>query len=333
MVGSNFSRRSLAMCVAVLSSALLASPALAQNGQVRGKVVDAQNKPVEGAKVTIVRKDGGNPRFEVTTKRGGDFLQVGIPSGDYVITATKDKLTQAYDVKIGLDMKEVNFSLGAAGEASKEEAAKAAARVEGLKSAFAEGAALSNAGKHDEAIAKFEQVLKEVPKCVECHTNLGSIKAAKQDYPGAEASFKEALAVNPDSVEAYNGLATLYNTQKKYKEAQAMSAEAAKRGAAAGGGGNAGALYNQAAIMWNSPDADPAKIHELLAQAIKAEPTHAESHFLMGNVLVKMGAATGDVAKFGEAATEFETYLKLAPNGPNAAKAKESFEQLKTFKK
>lgn len=333
MVGSNFNRRVLATCVAVLSCAMLPAPAAAQMGQVRGKVVDAENRPVEGAKVTIVRKDGGRPQFDVTTDDDGDYIQVGVPIGDYAVTATKGKLTQAFDVRIGSGMKEVNFALGAdGGEMSKEEADKARERLDALKAAFAEGAALSNQGKHDEAIAKFEEVLEAVPECTECYTNIGSVKAAKKDYEGAEAAYKQALKLNPESVDAYNGLATIYNTQKRYKEAQAMSAEAAKRGMAAGGTGNAGALYNQAAIMWNSPDADPAKIQEILERAIKADPTHAESHFLMGNVLVRIGAA-GDMAKFGEAAAAFETYLKLAPDGPNAAKAKESFEQLKSFKK
>ena len=332
MVGSILSRRGLVACVALIVSALTVTPALAQQGQIKGRVLDAQNRPVEGAKVTIVSKGGSSPKFEVTSRRNGEYSQDRVPAGDYIVTATKDQLTQSYEVKVGGSPSEVNFALGASG-VSKEEEAKNAARIEGLKSKFAEGATLSNEGKHDEAVAKFEEVLKEVPKCTECYTNIGSVKMAKQDYAGAEAAYQEALKIDPNSVAAYNGLATLYNAQKKYKEAQAMSAEAAKRGAAAGGGGNAGALYNQAAIMWNSPDADPAKVQEILESAIKADANHAESHFLLGNVLVKVGAATGDTAKFGEAASHFETYLKLSPNGPNAAKAKESFEQLKAFKK
>ncbi len=321
------SRHPLALCTAVLAFALVASPAAAQTGQVRGKVVDAQNKPIEGAKVTIARKDATNPKFTVTTKRAGDFLQVGIPTGDYTVTAEKDGLTQTYDVKVGVDMKEVNFSLkpgGAGGEMSKEEAAKAAARVEGIKTAFAEGAALSNAGKHDEAIAKFEAVLAEVPKCAECYTNIGSIKTMKKDYEGAEAAFKQALTVNPESVEAYNGLASLYNAQKKFKEAQEMSNEAAKRGAAgaAGGGGSADALYNQGVIAWNANDFAAASEH--FSGAVKANPNHAEAHFMLGRAYLNLG-------KLPEAAEEFQTYVKLAPTGPNAKEAQTNVDSLKPY--
>ena len=45
--------RLLAICAFVLGLTAMAAPASAQTGQVKGKVVDANNKPVEGAKVTI----------------------------------------------------------------------------------------------------------------------------------------------------------------------------------------------------------------------------------------------------------------------------------------
>ena len=319
-------RHTFALCIAVLGLALVAAPAMAQTGQIRGKVVDAKNKPVEGAKVTISKKDGGNPKFNLTTKKGGDYLQAGIPSGDYIVTAEKEGLTQSYEVKVGLEMKEVNFSLapgGAGGEMSKEEAAKAAARVEGIKTAFAEGATLSNEGKYDEAIAKFETVLKEVPKCTECYNNIGSVKTLKKDYEGAEAAFKQALTINPDSSEAYSGLATVYNAQKKFKEAQAMSNEAAKRGAAAaGGGGNADALYNQGVIAWNANDFAAASEH--FGAAVKANPNHAEAHFMLGRAYLNLG-------KLPEAAEEFQTYVKLAPTGPNAKEAQTNVDALKPY--
>ena len=49
--------------------------------------------------------------------------------------------------------------------------------------------------------------------------------------------------------------------------------------------------------------------------AVAAKPDHAEAHYQLGMALVNEGNLNG-------AATEFETYLKLAPSGPNAATAK-----------
>lgn len=318
--------RACAVIAFVLAVAASAVPAAAQSGQLKGKVTDAQNKAVEGAQVLMESTDTGR-KFETKTNGKGEFVQIGLPPGNYKVTATKDKLTQMFPVRVGLDQKEVNFVLKAGAEgapASAEDVKKEAARREGIKTTFAEGATLTNEGKYDEAIAKFNAVIAEIPKCSDCYNNLGAIYTRKQEWDKAEAAFKKALELAPDNAEAYSGLATTYNAQKKFKEAQAMSAEANKRLATGGGAGNAGTLYNAAVISWNSNDFP--KAHELLTQAVKVDPAHADSHFMLGRVLINLG-------KLGEAATEFETYLKLAPNGPNAKEAQTNFDALKSYRK
>jgi tetratricopeptide (TPR) repeat protein len=322
-------RRVITICAVVLGLSAIAAPASAQTGQMKGKVVDAQNNPVDGAKVTLLQKDT-NSKFELKTKKG-EFLQIGLPPGTYLVTAEKDGIKQSATVRVGLDMAETTIILkpGASTEGmTKEDAAKAAAKVAGLKTAFAEGAALANAGKYDEAVAKFNQVLVDVPKCIECYINIGSTLGQKKDYPAAETAFKKALELEPNSVEAYYGLATIYNDQKRFPEAQAMSAEASKRSTAAGGaaGGTASAdtLYNQGVIAWNANDF--AKAQEHFAAAVAANPNHAESHFMLGRTNLNLG-------KLPEAAKEFETYVKIAPTGPNAKEAQTNFEMLKQYVK
>lgn len=311
----------------VIAFGAYAVPAAAQSGQLKGKVVDGQNKPVEGAKILMEATDTAR-KFETKTDRRGEFVQIGLPTGPYKVTATKDDLSQMFTVRVSFDQKEVNFVLkpgGDAGAMGAEEAKKAAARVENIKKMFAEGATLTNEGKYDEAIAKFNAVIVEIPKCFDCYNNLGTIYTRKQDWAKAEESFKKTLELNPDNVEAFSGLATVYNAQKKFKEAQAMGAEASKRLAVGGAaGGNANALYNAAVIAWNSNDF--AKANELLTEALKVDPSHADSHFMLGRVLINLN-------KLGEAATEFETYLKLAPTGPNAKEAQANFDALKAYRK
>jgi Flp pilus assembly protein TadD len=315
-----------AAIVSALVLALLgfAVPAAAQTGQLKGKVVDGQNKPIADAKITMLQGET-NRKFETKTNRNGEWMQIGLAPGTYSVTAEKDGMTQSFDVKVGIETKEVNFSLqpgGSGGQMTAEQAKKEAERVEGIKAAFAQGAELSNAGKYDEAIVKFNEVIAAVPKCSECYVNLGAIHSRKQDWPKAEEAYKKALEVNPESVDAYNGLANVYNAQKKFKEAQAMSAEATKRGGASGAGGGAEALYNQGVIAWNGNDFQ--KAQELFAAAVKADDKHAEAHFMLGQAYLNLG-------KLPEAAKEFETYTKIAPNGPNAEKAKSNYEMLKQY--
>jgi Flp pilus assembly protein TadD len=323
MVGSHDFGRSLAIGALVLGLAALAAPASAQTGQVKGKVADAQKKPIEGAVVTIQHMDSAT-KYTLKTRKGGDYIQIGIPPGQYTVTAEKDGLTQSFPTRVGLDMTEVNFELKPGSNLAgmtKEEAAKANARVEGLKAAFAEAASLSNSGKYDEAIAKFNEVLKDVPKCTECYVNIGSSYAMKKDYEQAEIAYRKALELDPNSVDSYNGLATIYNDQKKFTEAQAMSAEVAKR-TSAGSGASADTLYNQGVIAWNANDF--AKAQEFFAGAAAANANHAEAHFMLGRVFLNLG-------KLPEAAKEFETYVKIAPTGKNAKEAQTNFEMLKQY--
>ena len=78
---------------AVLALAVMlavSGPAAAQS-VVRGKVLDAQGKPVEGAVVTIEATEA-NRKAQTKTNRNGEFLQVGLASGRYNVTVTKDNL-------------------------------------------------------------------------------------------------------------------------------------------------------------------------------------------------------------------------------------------------
>jgi tetratricopeptide (TPR) repeat protein len=324
MVGTRLVTRILSLCALLLGLAVLATPAFAQTGQVKGKVLDAENKPVEGAKVTVQQLDT-NSKFEMKTNKKGEFMHIGVPPGNYKLTAEKDGLTQTKTQRIGLDMAEVSFTLkkGAdLAEMSKEDRAKAEAKVAGIKAAYSDAAALANAGKFDEAIVKFNEVLKDVPKCTECYIGIGAANREKKDYAASEAAYRKALEVEPNSIEAYSGLANIFNDQKKFTEAKAMSDEASKRASAGGGAGNADMLYNAGVISWNANDF--AKAGEQFAAAVAANANHAESHFMLGQVYLNLG-------KLPEAAKEFETYTKIAPTGPNAAKAKANYDMLKTY--
>jgi Flp pilus assembly protein TadD len=73
-------------------------------------------------------------------------------------------------------------------------------------------------------------------------------------------------------------------------------------------------------ILWNAGKVAEAK--KQFEAAVQANPGHAEAHYQLGMALVNEGNLAG-------AATEFETYLKLSPSGPNAATAKSLVAQLK----
>jgi tetratricopeptide (TPR) repeat protein len=320
-------RIGIAFGALALVLAVFAATGQAQTARIKGKVVDANNKPVEGATVVIESKEM-NRKLTTKTDRRGEYSHF-LPPGAYSVTVTKDNLSQTQETKVSLDERELNFELrpgGGGGGAAMSEAdrKKAEAEIAVVKTAFEAGVAASTAGNYDEAIAKFNEVLAKLPKCEECHSNIGQVYMRKKEYDQAEASFKKALEVNPSSAQAYMGLANAYNAQKKFDQAAEANAQAQKLMGTAGGGAaagvNAGAIFNQGVIAWNAGKIPEAQ--KLFEQAVSLDPKLAEAHYWLGMANVNQG-------KLPEAVKSFEEYLKLDASGQYAEQAKNMLAAIK----
>jgi tetratricopeptide (TPR) repeat protein len=309
--------------LAIVAALATAVPVAAQStGMVKGVVTDDKGQPVDGAKVTIEMNGGTGRRYESKTNKKGEYIQIGLTGGSYKITAEKDKLGSA-PVTVSVRVNQTataDMVLGIASAAASKEAAEKGAQ---LKKVFEEGVALSSAGKHADAVTKFTEAIGISATCYDCYNNIGYSYTQMKKYDEAEAAYKKSTELKPDDASAYNGLANIYNAQRKFDQAAAASAKATELSgslSAAGGGGSADALFNQGVILWNGGKVAEAK--KAFEGAIAANPNHAEAHYQLGMALVNEGNLPG-------AATEFETYLKLAPSGPNAATAKSLVAQLK----
>src|SRR5512134_3547934 len=97
----------------VLGLTALSTTGYAQTGRLKGKVVDADNKPVEGAVIQMESKEM-NRKISTKTDRRGEYTQF-LPPGTYVVTATKGNLSQTFEVRVSIDEKEQNFTLKAGG--------------------------------------------------------------------------------------------------------------------------------------------------------------------------------------------------------------------------
>jgi tetratricopeptide (TPR) repeat protein len=324
-------RRALTTTVLALAVAFIAAPAAAQ-GSIRGKVVDEQGNPVDGAKVSILNVETSARSLETKTNKKGEYLQVGLSPGKYKITVTKGDLTATKDTQVHLDMGTLDFTLtaataGGAPPMSKEEAAKQKAKIDAMNAAFKEGVDLVNQGKDSDAIAKFQEVIAAAPTCAECYSNIGTIQVRQKKFDDAEQSYKKAIELKPDFADPYAGLATVYNAQKKPDqalEASKKAAELSSAGAAgtpgAAGGASASAVFNQGVILWNAGKIPEAQTQ--FEQAVKLDPNLAEAHYWYGMALVNAG-------KTADAKTQFEEYLKLAPTGQYAELAKNILASIK----
>lgn len=314
-VGQQLLRVALALTVAIW-----AAPGAAQTtGMIQGKVVDEGGEPVEDAQVVIEFKDMAGRKLQTETNSKGEYVQVGLQPGAYVVTASKEGVgSQRQEVTVRVaQTAQVDLKLGAGNDAppSPEDRKKA----EQATKLFNEGVAASNGGKDDEAIQKFTEAAKLLPSCYECQYNIGLAHMRKDEADKAAAAFKKAIEANPKKSEPYSRLAALYSSQKKFDDAAAMSAKASELGGTPAGGGGA-ALYDQGVNLWNAGKIDEAI--QAWEQATKADPKHAAAHYQLGLGYLNKG-------KTQEAAKALETYLQLEPNGKNAEPAKSMLATLK----
>ena len=214
------------MVSAVLFALAVALPVAAQsNGLIRGTVKDMSGAPVEGATVSIDAIQS-NRHFETKTDKKGEFIQIGLPPVVYNVRAEKNKITSPTVSKSVRVASSPPMTL-VLGEPAAVGSAEANAKTAAMKKAFADGVGASQAGNHDEAIARFQEALVINSECFDCHSNIAFAQMQKKDYDAAEASYKKAIELNPNYGQAYEGLANLYNATRKFDLAAAASAKSA----------------------------------------------------------------------------------------------------------
>jgi TolA-binding protein len=330
---------------------------------VTGIVVDADNKPVQGATVLFDFQDRNSKR-EAKTDKKGEFLFVGLPSGKYIITASKDGLTDQVGAQIsGAEKTRLTFTLkpATATTTSKSvgtglEAASAGNLATGEKpkdkNEYAELQATATAAleavkasKYDEAIPKLNEVIGKMPNCSDCYMYLGLSLFETKQTAEAEAAFKKAVEIQP-SVEGYTMLVRFYNAQKNYDMAAEMSKKASDLanaptpapGAPAAGAAPAagGAAPAPATAAGSAPTSETAYNQGVVLWNAKkyaeAKPMfEAAVKANPGNADAQymLGMSSLNVGQIAEARTAFQNYLKAAPDGPKAAEVKGFLAQLK----
>jgi len=322
------------MCFVALVVSLAASPALAQS-LTRGKVVDSTGKPVQDAVVTFVAQFQTITRTAKTDSKG-EYLIIGLASGEWAITATKEgvgtdrgrqTIKQGQNDPVVFTLKPEAAAGGGGGSivaatqgaGADAEAKKAAQALQALAKSGSDALA---AGNNDAAITAYTDVVAKAPTCGDCYFNLGLAYMNKKQLPEAEAAFKKAIEIKSDNVNAHTQLASVYNQQRKFDLAAEESALASKYSASAtpgGGGGNAETFYNQGVTLFNGGKFPEAKA--AFESATKADPTHALAHYQLGMTALNLG-------DFNLAVSSLETYLKLDPSGPKAAEVKASLPAL-----
>ncbi len=235
----------LAAAVAVV----LVQPALAQNSaRIFGVVTDHEGNPVDGATVLMEFQGGLTRSFQTSSNDRGEYIQVGLASGPYLVTITAEGIgVLRYNLRLSAGEEfELDAQVLGRGQIdrtgmSAEEIAEMEAR-DATADAFAGGLDAARGGDFDEAARLLAEAIEVTPDCGECLRNLGIVEFQRGNYDEAEQALRRATEIAPDDAAAFDALADVYNTQRRFDEAGEASAEATRLSGGAAGGGDAGAV-------------------------------------------------------------------------------------------
>ncbi|MCE5267630.1 MAG: tetratricopeptide repeat protein [Planctomycetaceae bacterium] len=180
------------------------------------------------------------------------------------------------------------------------------------------GLALAARGRVDEAIAQYEEALRQSPDMAEAHINLGVSLAGLQRIDDAIAHHREALRTQPYNAAAHNNLGTLLGSQNRLQEAATELETAMKLvpNDPAVRSNLAGILVRQG----RSEDAIP-----LYECAIRLDANSLDAHANFGIALANRG-------RMKDAIAQTERALRLAQQRNNAAFAEELQSRLRLYR-
>lgn len=289
-------KRVLAAAGLLLGIALAAVPAQAQTGTLRGMVVDTENKGIADVKVIIDFTGGLKRTFETKSNSRGEFLQVGIPSGNYNLKFSKDgyrDFVLPWRISIGITElpQPVVLEKGTSGTQAEV--------IAKIQAAFKEAVTLTNERKYDEAITAYQAILAQAPDLAPVHTNLGFVYMQKKDYAAAEAQYAKVLDLEPDNNDAMLALAGIYSAQGQKDKAKEMLDKAT-----AANPSDPKAQYKKGVFLRNANENDAAI--QAFQSVIAADPTFADAYYNLGELMVGAG-------KFPEAVQYLEKFLSFNP--------------------
>lgn len=180
----------------------LAAASASAQGRVTGVVKDTEGRPIKGA--TIVAESQNYAATTVTSDAKGRYAFLGLRAGAWTFTANapgfqasrRSATTKTLGVNAAVD-----FVLDAARDVAPA-GPMASLDARALQQQLTAAAGLEQAGKFDEAIASYRDVLTRIPALTSVHLQLGVLLERKGDTAAAVAEYQAAIKADPANAKA-----------------------------------------------------------------------------------------------------------------------------------
>ncbi|MCP2520656.1 tetratricopeptide repeat protein [Candidatus Aminicenantes bacterium AC-708-M15] len=297
----------------LISNFLLASI----HGKILGKVTDKKGNPLKDVKVKIISTKTLSVHFEVKTDKKGNYMQVGIYPGYYIIQfEKKGYLTVTKEVKVSIgESTRVNVKMESADEYVSKKLSPA-------NKAFLEGNKYFNQNKFDEAIEKYKRAIElgagQENYLFLYYFNLGLAYKKINKIQEAINSFLKCVELNPESYSSYKNLGELFAKNNDYEKAKFYFEKAIELSPE-----DPVALYNLSVSYINTGQSN--KAWEILQKVISLDPDFEDAYYYLGTLSISRNEkekAISYLEKFLELASEDNPNTKIANQLLNYLKKK-----------
>jgi len=292
---------------------------LAPSGQrMEGHIAVRLSSMMKGSRIAI-------------TDDNGNFTFRGLVNGDYTISIDKEKDLEPFSQSVSIiqlpGSPGQNYPLSIRlkikpGTATKPGVVNAelAGVPENAVAMYRKAAELGNAGDHEGAIAQLNLAIAAFPKFMLAYNDLGVQYMKINGLQKSDEAFIAALKIEPRAYAPLVNRGILLVMTKRYAEAELVLREVImmKDDQAVGHYFLGQALANQGKFV--NAEKELLTAIKLGGDAVK------EAHRLLAIIYSSSGDKKG-------ASDELETYLKIAPNAPDAEQLRHVILQLKGLEK
>ncbi len=169
----------------------------------------------------------------------------------------------------------------------------------------------------DAAQQCFRKALEAAPRFALAWLELGRVQIQQKDAEGARVSFRKSISADPRLMSPYQELAQLAAREKQWQEVADNTDELLKLNSTS----YPEFWFYNCVSKYQLGDLDAAEKSALQGVKIDTEHRIPKMEYVLGAILIKKGDYPG-------ATQHFHEYLRLLPNGPDAAEAQKKLEDL-----
>ncbi len=310
----------------VLLFALAAAQEDFGRGRITGTVTDENGQPLEGVKVVAQSTKSGT-QLEGRSDDKGRFAIAGLGTATWRVTATLEGYQAG---SIEMDVRQLSQNPPISFMLKKLSGMAAFAADKDALALFDQGTALLNQGSYDEALKVFGEFASKYPEIYQVHLNIGTCYLKKDELEKAEAEFRLVLDKIKDvhgdlkkdadaSLRASTGLGEVSLRRGDFDSAQKYLAQAVDISPQ-----DEAAAYNVGELLFSNQQVDEAIRYLELAVRIKKD--WPKPYLRLGYVYLNKG-------DFAKAAENFNAFLILDPESPEAGQVKSILETIEKMKK